>query len=236
MVHSKQDCLPTTPCIKYRHRHICRIIACFHTAQVITPFTCRGYGNFLCGFTQIMSCQYALLSFTTLTPAFWKIHFPRWIFQDLKWSCRKCLLFSPRILECDCHPHLHSVVLRRAKRVTNLCGFSHGKFQDCHWILIYLRRRRARECYCQICMAVLCKKRGERRWECVKRRALRLFPSLSNREGWLHHSIRLQHTDGVEWPGGMAGLGSVVVEISHCSRYSRRSTLVRVKGTRVCGL
>jgi hypothetical protein len=26
------------------------------------------------------------------------------------------------------------------------------------------------------------------------------------------------------------------VEISHCSRYSRRTTLVRVKGTRVCGL
>lgn len=39
-------------------------------------------------------------------------------------------ILSPRILECDCHPHLHSVVLRRAKRVTNLRGFSHGKFQD----------------------------------------------------------------------------------------------------------
>ena len=29
MVHSKQDCLPTTPCIKYRHRHICRILHVF---------------------------------------------------------------------------------------------------------------------------------------------------------------------------------------------------------------
>jgi len=70
------------------------------------------------------------------------------------------LLLSARILECDSRPHLHSVVLRRAKRVTNLCGFSHGKFQGCDWILIYLGRRGARECHCQICIAVLYKKRG----------------------------------------------------------------------------
>ena len=103
------------------------------------------------------------------------------------------LLLSARILECDCRLHHHSVVLRRAERVTNLCGLSHGKFQDCDWILIYFGRRGARECTAKSASLYCTRKR-----EKAVRRALRLFSSLSNREGWLHHSIRLQHTDGVE--------------------------------------